>query len=115
MAHWFVAQTIANVFLSHSYSGDDDWNTAYLAIKSLNAQWRDIGIALGISGDKLDEIEGNNRQTTNCLSSILTTWVRQNYDTGKFKLPSWRTLCMALSQVSDNKKFIKDLALKHGG
>ena len=87
----------------------------YLAIKSLNAQWRDIGIALGIGADKLDEIEGNNSRTANCLSSVLTAWINQNYDTTKYKLPSWRTLCTALSKAVDKKKFVKDLAIEHGG
>lgn len=95
--------------------GDDDWNDVYLAIKSLNAQWRDIGIALGIGADKLDEIEGDNSRTANRLSSVLTAWINQNYDTTKYKLPSWRTLCTALSKAVEKKKFVKDLAIEHGG
>ena len=87
----------------------------YLAIRSLNAQWRDIGIALGISADILDEIEANNSKTTDRLSSVLTEWINQNYDTTRHKLPSWRTLCAALSKASNKKAFIKDLAMEHGG
>ena len=72
-------------------------------------------MALGINKDKLDEIEGNNSKTTNCLSSVITDWINQNYNTTKYELPSWRTLCTALSKASGNKKFIKELAIEHGG
>lgn len=95
--------------------GDDDVSFAYIAIRQLSAQWRDIGMALGIGADALEGIAGDNSKGADRLSRVITTWIRQNYDTEKFPLPSWRTLCKALSAVSDNKKFIKDLALKHGG
>ena len=72
-------------------------------------------MALGISGKKLDEIIGNCNKTTDCLNRVITIWVEQSYDTERFKLPSWKTMCGASSKVSDDKKFIKDLALEHGG
>lgn len=95
--------------------GDDDWNAVYLAIQSLSAQWRNIGIALGIRKETLAEIEENYSRATDYLSSVLTAWINQNYDTKAYSVPSWKTLCVALSNVSDKKKFIKDLAMKHGG
>ena len=102
-------------FSVYYFSDEDDWNLAYVEIKRLAASWRDIGIALGISGHVLDEIAGNHHhQAGDCLASVLQKWIGQNYNTDKFGLPSWRTLCRAIQSVSDNK-FFKDLARKHGG
>ena len=96
-------------------SDDDDWNSACMEIKNLAASWKDIGIALGISGHVLQEIASNNHhQAGDCLASVLQKWIGQNYSTEKFGIPSWRTLCRAIQKVSDNK-FFKDLARKHGG
>ena len=96
-------------------SDHDDWNLAYMEIRKLAAEWRDIGIALGISGHVLDEIASNHHhQASDSLASVLQKWIGQNYNTDKFGVPSWRTLCRAIQKVSDNK-FFKDLARSHGG
>ena len=93
-------------------SEEDDWNLASIAIQTLAAKWRDIGKALGISPAKLDEIAVNNSQAGDRLSKVLQCWIGQNYNTTKFGLPSWRTLCKGISQAAD-KKFVKDLAKVH--
>ena len=86
-----------------------------MEVKKVAAKWRDIGAALGISGHKLEEIASNHHhQAADCLSSVLQDWIGQNYSTQKFGMPSWRTLCKAIQQVSDNK-FFRDVARKHGG
>ena len=86
-----------------------------MGIKKLASEWRDIGTALGIDHHKLDEIAGNNHhKASDCLSDVLKDWIGQNYNTGKYGVPSWKTLCKALSKVAD-KKFVKDLAKAHGG
>ena len=88
---------------------------AYMEVKKVAAKWKEFGTALGISGHKLEEIAGNHHhQAADCLSSVLQEWIGQNYNTQKFGMPSWRTLCKALSQISENK-FFKDVARKHTG
>lgn len=100
---------------SFNFIDDDDWNIACMQLQTLNAKWENIGRALGIRAHTLEEIGGNRHyQASDCLSSVLKEWIGQNYNTGKFGLPSWRTLCEAVLQVSDYK-FFKELAQKHGG
>ena len=89
-----------------------------MQIQQFAGGWNMIGTSLGIHSHKLNEIGGNNfYQAGNCLGDVLREWIGQNYNTEKYGLPSWRTLCKALftcNAVSD-KKFVKELAGKHGG
>ena len=63
--------------------------------------------------DQLEEIEENDRRASDRLSKVIQTWIGQNYNTQKFGLPSWRTLCKALKRV--DTKLCKDLARDHPG
>ena len=40
------------------------------------AKWRFIGIALDIDVGTLDAIETNHRQVEDCLTKMITTWLR---------------------------------------
>ena len=40
------------------------------------AKWRFIGITLGIDVGTLDAIEANHRQVEECLTEMITTWLR---------------------------------------
>ena len=93
-------------------SGYDDWNLAYIEIQRLSAKWKELGIVLGISGDKLDAIAGNHQNLTDRLANVLQQWIGQNYNTKTFGIPSWRTLCGAIQKVSDNT-FFEAVAAKH--
>ena len=95
-----------------SKSGEDDWNEACQDVRRLAAQWKEIGRALGLASHQIQEIEGNDTKNSACLDRAIETWIGQNYNTDKFGLPSWRTLCKAVSQVAD-KKYFKELAEKH--
>lgn len=105
------AQEITTIF---SKSDDDNWNDVCQELKRFVAHWKKIGRALGLLAYQLEEIEGNNRTNSECLDKMLEIWIGQNYSVEKFGLPSWRTLCKALSQVADMKYF-KELAEKHKG
>ena len=40
------------------------------------SRWRFVGIELGIDVNTLDAIEMNNRRVEDCLTKLITTWLR---------------------------------------
>ena len=88
----------------------EDWNTVVIECRPLAAKWRDLSIYLGLSHDVIDNIKGSDNY--HCLSEALDQWIRQNYNTKKFGMPSWRSLLGAVAEV-DSKLQFKRLAEKH--
>ena len=41
------------------------------------SRWRFVGIELGIDVNTLDAIEMNNRRVEDCLTKLITTWLRR--------------------------------------
>ena len=54
--------------------------------------WRDIGLALGISDSKLEEIEANKASVKDRLTDMLRLWLKKSYNVEKYGDPSWQTL-----------------------
>ena len=79
--------------------------------KSLAAKWRELSIYLGLSCDVIDNIKGSDNY--HCWSEALKNWIRQNYDTEKFGIPSWRSLLRAVAEI--DKLMFRKLAEKHQG
>lgn len=95
----------------------DDWNDVCQALQNYSAKWKNISRALGITANKIQEIETNNsRNAAQCLDEALQYWIEQNCKPDLvYGLPSWRSLCHAISMVEGMKKHFKDLAKAHGG
>ena len=56
----------------------------------LAARWKDIGIALRLRGGELDKMDP--RHPDQCLSGVLESWLKRNYDVKMFGPPTWRWL-----------------------
>ena len=91
----------------------DDWNEVCEALGTCNSKWKDIARGVGLAPDQIDEIEENERRASDRLSKVIQTWIGQNYNTQKFGLPSWRTLCKALLRC--DTRLCKQLAREHPG
>ena len=68
-----------------------------VALRPVTTRWKDIGLALRLNPDKLDEIEKDNRDSSNCLTRALTLWLKRNYNTERFGDPSWEVLARAVA------------------
>ena len=62
----------------------------------VTARWRHIGLALRLNPDQLDVIEKDNRDSSDCLTKMLTLWLKKNYNTERFGEPSWELLAAAV-------------------
>ena len=101
-------------FFSPLNSDVDDWNIVIMECSSLAAKWERLSGYLGLSISQIDSIKGNfPSNVADCWSESLKHWIRQNYQTEKFGLPSWRTLLKAVARV--DKLLFKKLADTHRG
>ena len=92
--------------------GVDDWNIVVIECKSLSAKWEQLSIYLGLSFEVTDNIKGSG-DNYHCWSEALKYWIRQNYNTQKFGVPSWRSLLKAVAKV--DKLTFKNLVAEHQG
>ena len=61
------------------------------------ARWKDTGLALRLNPSQLDEIESDNKQSSDCLTRVLTLWLKKAYNTERFGEPSWEQLAKAVA------------------
>ena len=78
------------------------------------ARWKDIGLALRLNPSQLDEIESNNRNASDCLTKVLTLWMKKAYNTERFGEPSWELLIAAVADPAggDNPALAEKIAKK---
>ena len=79
-------------------------------------KWRNIGSALGLKPDILDSIDKRNSgDPTPCLMSVVTEWLKKNYNVEKFGEPTWRQLVRAVDDPAGgaDKALARDLATRH--
>ena len=65
-----------------------------------NNHWDDLGLELGITYTKLEEIKANNPQdASGCLKGCLALWLLCNYNTSKHGKPTMESLAAALRRM----------------
>ena len=90
----------------------DDRHDVVSELMPVSANWRDIGIALGLHPSTLDGIAGS---PDACLKSMVTKWLRKRYNVKQFGEPTWQKLVNAVGDSADNKALAKKIAEKHRG
>ena len=79
------------------YSDLDDLFDVQKELNPLSAQWKSIGIALRVKLSVLDVIQTRySGDPQACLTSVLTEWLRRNYNVQKFGEPTWQRLVEAM-------------------
>ena len=80
----------------------------------MSAKWEIVSGFLGLSISVIDNIKATPPVTTvGCWHEALKNWIKQNYNTGKHALPSWRSLLAAVARV--DRLLFKKLAAAHPG
>ena len=69
-------------------------------LTGIAAQWRDMGIDLGIPIGKLNQIQAEVEGSMPCLTQMLTTWLRRAYNVERFGEPTWRKLVEVVGSPS---------------
>ena len=92
---------------------EGDWNFVIMECSALAGQWGRLGSFLGLDPSSIAIIRENNpRDQTSCFSEAISQWIKQNYNTARYGMPSWRTLLRAVAMV--DKLLFQKLAIKHG-
>ena len=89
-----------------------------MVIKECNllaANWENLGAFLGLSIGTIDSIKESPRisSAVGYWNEVLKQWIKQNYNTRRYGLPSWRTLLESIARV--DKLLFKKLAAEHPG
>ena len=81
------------------------------------ARWKDIGLALRLGPSQLDEIENDNRNASDCLTRVLTLWLKKTYNTERFGEPSWELLARAVADPAggNDPALAEEIGKKYGG
>ena len=85
-------------------------------LNSVSAKWKSIGVALRLSSNTLDGIEAkNNGDPSTCLTSVVTEWLRKNYNVKRFGEPTWQRLVEAVGDPAGggNMALARDMARRH--
>lgn len=89
-------------------------NDHYLdVLKEINAvkRWDNLGLLLGISNSKIEEIKDDNRTMENCRKQMLSEWFRNHPNKRE---PSWHRLCLALvDDIVGETTLARNIAKRH--
>ena len=74
-------------------TGEEDLYDVFKLLTKLAAVWKAIGRALRLNAGELERIESAHPgKPTECLSDVILSWLRRNYDVKRFGLPTWRRI-----------------------
>ena len=84
-------------------------------LNPVSAQWRSIGTALRLSTSFTDCIGAKNNDPRTCLSSVVTEWLKKNYNVERFGEPTWHWLVEAVGDCAGgaNMALARKIARKH--
>ena len=86
------------------------------ALNTVSAKWHDIGVALRLDLNGLDNIKAVNcGDPQACLSSMVTEWLKRNYSVKKFGEPTWQWLVDVVGDPAGggHMALARDIARKH--
>ena len=66
----------------------------------LSGRWDSIGILLGISPNKIDEIEAETKTARGFLRKVFDCWLKRDYDYKSHGVPTLRMLCNSIKSNS---------------
>ena len=95
--------------------GIDEFYDVWKRVKSLSPHWQSFSLSLRLSPDTIESIEANNRNETSetCLRKALTHWLKKDYNHKRFGHPSYRKLCVSVSDGGQNKALAEEIANEH--
>ena len=79
-------------------------------------KWKNIGLALRLTPDSLNTIS-TKEDVTDCLSEVLTLWLKKIYNVERFGEPSWKLLVKAVSHKAggNDRALATKIAHNHQG
>ena len=88
---------------------EKDYTSVLNGVQCLSANWRKIGLSLGVSYNTVDAIEADRKKAGDMLMDLLAVWLRRESE-GQPK-PTWKKLCEAVSTIDKTRAEV--LAQEH--
>ena len=98
--------------------GEDDRFDILTEMMPVAGSWKAVGTGLQIDSGRLDTIqESNFGKPKECLSEMLTCWLKRNYNVGRFGEPTWQAVVKVVAHpaAGDNCALALSIAGKHSG
>ena len=95
---------------------DDDLFDVQSELIPVSAKWRNIGTALRLKSDVLESIQAaSGSDPPACLGSMVTEWLKKNYNVKRFGEPTWQKLVEAVGHPAGgaNMATARDIARRH--
>ena len=80
-----------SLYIIHLFADIKDLFSVHSELIPVSLNWKDIGLALGLGYDKLQIIERNNQDVTDCLRETLAEWLKNT------TRPTWELLVAAVA------------------
>ena len=98
-------------------AGINDHFDVYTELLNVAHNWRGVGRALRLHPDLLNRIEANTTDVESRLERVLSEWLKREYDTTRFGLPSWGLLVAAVAHPAGGKNhaLAEKIAKRHNG
>ena len=96
--------------------GQDDHFDILTEMMPVASSWKAIGRGLRIGPGRLNMIqESNSGKPRECLSEMLTCWLKRNYNVERFGEPTWRAVVKVVAHpaAGDNCALAQSIAKKH--
>ena len=103
--------------VSSTSTDEDDLPDTIRELTDVAASWRNIGIQLGIPDSQLETIQLQGDKPLDCLRQTLSTWLRRNYNVGRFGEPTWMKLVEVVNDSAGggNPSLAMEIARRHAG
>ena len=98
--------------------GEDDHFDILTEMMPVAGSWKVIGRGLRIDSGRLETIEDSYpTKPKECLSEMLTCWLKRNYNVERFGEPSWQAVVKVVAHpaAGDNCALALSIAGKHPG
>ena len=85
-------------------------------VVAIRAKWELLGVQLGIDDDTIEAIKlENGGNPARCLKGVISTWLKENYDTQQHGYPSWRRLCKVIASPAgaESQSLADTIAERH--
>ena len=101
-----------------SLIGEDDLLDVLEEMMPVVNSWKAIGRGLRIDSGHLEMIQKDNPgDSKECLSEMLTCWLKRNYNVERFGEPTWRAVVKVVARpaAGDNCALALSIAKQHSG
>ncbi len=91
---------------------EEDANIIFKAIGKKAAKYAEIGRNFGLAPSIIETIKENHPgDNSKALQDVILTWIRQDFNTTRFGVPSWRKVVEVISDF--DKLLAKKIAVDH--